>query len=155
MAKKSRFNLLLLAAAVVFAGYLIFAGYHSSVHKAQPSISAQEAGNSDAILAKAFANRMSNLQVSGQGVVFRILPDDNEGTRHQRFIVRLGSGQTLLIAHNIDIAPKIGDLREGNDVAFFGEYEWNDKGGVIHYTHVDPKGVHAAGWVEYQGKKYQ
>ncbi|MCJ7592821.1 MAG: DUF3465 domain-containing protein [Woeseiaceae bacterium] len=30
-------------------------------------------------------------QVSGTGTVSRILPDDNEGSRHQRFILRLGS----------------------------------------------------------------
>ena len=35
------------------------------------------------------------------------LPDDNKGTRHQRFILKLSSGQTLLVAHNIDLADKI------------------------------------------------
>ena len=48
-----------------------------------------------------------NSQVSGNGVVINILSDDNEGDRHQRFILRLPSGNTILIAHNIDRAPRI------------------------------------------------
>jgi hypothetical protein len=156
MAKKSRFNLLIVATTALFAGNLIFAGYQASTgNKAHPPLSAQSTHNSDAVLANAFSNHLNNLQVSGQGVVTSVLPNDNSGTRHQRFILKLESGQTLLVAHNIDIAPGISNLRENDTVQFYGEYEWNDKGGVIHYTHKDPKGVHAAGWLEHQGIKYQ
>lgn len=45
--------------------------------------------------------------MGGEGVVDRALSDDNDGSRHQRFILRLASGQTLLIAHNIDISLRI------------------------------------------------
>ncbi len=110
---------------------------------------------SDAVIADAFSNHQSNIQVSGQGIVARLLPDDNDGSRHQRFILRLASGQTLLIAHNIDIAPRIDSLREGGTVAFYGQYEWNEKGGVIHWTHRDTRGSHADGWLRYQGQTYQ
>lgn len=71
-------------------------------------------------------------QVSGTGTVERVLSDDNDGSRHQRFILRLSSGRTLLIAHNIDLAPRVSSLRTGDMVSFYGEYEPNDKGGVIH-----------------------
>lgn len=94
-------------------------------------------------------------QVRGSGVVTRILPDDNDGSRHQRFILRIDSGRTLLIAHNIDLAPRIGSLREGDTVAFYGEYEPNDKGGVIHWTHRDPQGRHVGGWLEHKGRRYE
>lgn len=53
---------------------------------------------------------------------------------NQKFIVKLASGQTLLVAHNIDVAPRIQSLRAGDRVQFSGEYEWNDKGGVISIT---------------------
>ena len=76
-------------------------------------------------------------------------------SRHQRFIVQLASGQTLLVAHNIDLAPRVADLKPGHIVAFYGEYEWNERGGVIHWTHHDPRGQHAAGWVEHNGVRYQ
>ena len=111
--------------------------------------------NADTDLAQAFENRQSDVQVSGEGVVIKLLPDDNEGSRHQRFILRLASGQTLLVAHNIDLAPAIRSLRVGDTVEFFGEYEWNPQGGVIHWTHHDPANVHVSGWLKHQGKIYQ
>lgn len=103
----------------------------------------------------AFEQGISGRQVSGSGEVIRILPDDNDGSRHQRFILRMASGQTLLIAHNIDLAPRISDLRKGDRVEFYGVYEWNDRGGVIHWTHHDPQGVHIPGWLKHEGRTYQ
>jgi len=111
--------------------------------------------DSDQVLRRAFEQRTSNLQVEGRGVVTRILSDDNDGSRHQRFILELGSGQTLLIAHNIDVAPRIPGLRKGDKVAFRGEYEWNPKGGVIHWTHHDPDGRRTSGWLKHKGKTYR
>ena len=97
----------------------------------------------------------SGSQASGRGKVIRILPDDNKGSRHQKFIIRLSSGRTLLIAHNIDIAPRISSLRVGDSISFNGVYESNSKGGVIHWTHHDPRGRHTNGWLEKGGRKYQ
>jgi hypothetical protein len=111
--------------------------------------------DADAVLTRAFENRQSDVQVSGEGVVVKLLPDDNQGSRHQRFILRLASGQTLLVAHNIDLAPAITSLRVGDTVEFFGEYEWNPKGGVIHWTHHDPANHHVSGWLRHQGKAYR
>lgn len=94
-------------------------------------------------------------QASGTGTVIRILSDDNDGSRHQRFIIRLPGGRTLLIAHNIDLAPRINGIREGDTVEFHGEYAANSKGGVIHWTHHDPQGRHPHGWLRHQGHTYQ
>ena len=110
---------------------------------------------SDGILANAFANQLSNFQVEGQGTVISLLSDDNDGSRHQRFIIRLDSGQTLLIAHNIDIAPRIETLNVGDNLQFNGEYEWNAQGGIMHWTHHDPDGQHANGWIKHAGITYQ
>lgn len=94
-------------------------------------------------------------QSTGAGEVVRILQDDNQGSRHQKFIVKMPSGQTLLIAHNIDLAPRIGSLRVGDTVTFLGVYANNSKGGVIHWTHRDPRGKHPGGWLQKGGRKYQ
>ena len=108
----------------------------------------------DVVLKQAYETQQSNLQVQGEGQVTRVLPDDNDGSRHQKFILRLGSGQTILIAHNIDLAPRIPAIAEGDSVGFYGEYEWNNKGGVVHWTHKDPQNVHAHGWLMHEGTKY-
>lgn len=105
-------------------------------------------------IAHANQNRLSNIQVHGSGTVIRMLPDDNNGSRHQRFILRLANHQTVLIAHNIDIAGKVNSLRKGDDIEFFGIYEWNDKGGVVHWTHKDPNGQHPDGYLKYVGLTY-
>ena len=105
----------------------------------------------DQILAKAYSQHLSGVRVSGVGIVTKILPDDNSGGRHQRFILRLASGQTLLVAHNIDIAPRLVSLKVGASVEFSGVYEWNSSGGVLHWTHRDPSGGHPAGWLKYDG----
>ena len=97
----------------------------------------------------------SDSQVQGTGVVTRILSDDAQGSRHQRFIVRLSSGQTVLVAHNIDLAPRVPGLKVGDIVEFSGEFEWNDKGGVVHWTHHDPSGSHPGGWLKHGGRVFQ
>jgi hypothetical protein len=109
----------------------------------------------DAALARAIESRASGVQLQGQGKVIKVLQDDNNGSRHQRFILELPSGQALLIAHNIDLAPRIPSLRTGDAVSFYGEYEWNPKGGVIHWTHHEPGERHVAGWLKHNGRSYQ
>ena len=106
-------------------------------------------------LQNAFSNRQSDVQVKGGGKVTRILSDDTDGSRHQRFILMLGSGETVLLSHNIDLAPRIEGLKTGDTVEFYGEYEWNEKGGVIHWTHHDPSGRHIGGWLKHDGKTYK
>ena len=106
-------------------------------------------------LTTAYEHRQSDVQVNGVGKVLKVLPDDNKGSRHQRFIHRLDSGQTVLVAHNIDLAPRVAALRAGDQVEFYGEYEWNTKGGVIHWTHHDPRGAHVDGWLKHGGRIYR
>jgi hypothetical protein len=106
-------------------------------------------------IAAAFASRRSGILVRGAGTVSRMLADDDDGSRHQRFILALPSGHTVLIAHNIDLAPRIEGLRSGDRVEFSGEYEWNPQGGVVHWTHHDPQGRHAAGWLRHADRTYQ
>ncbi|HHI5412203.1 TPA: DUF3465 domain-containing protein [Vibrio metoecus] len=109
----------------------------------------------DAVLQQAYQSQQSDLQVQGFGQLVKVLPDDNDGSRHQKFILKLNSGQTLLVAHNIDLAPRIPNLKIGDSVEFYGEYEWNKKGGVLHWTHKDPQNRHAHGWLKHNGQVYE
>ncbi|WP_186592484.1 DUF3465 domain-containing protein [Vibrio cholerae] len=109
----------------------------------------------DAVLQQAYQSQQSDLQVQGFGQLVKVLPDDNDGSRHQKFILKLNSGQTLLVAHNIDLAPRIPNLKVGDIVEFYGEYEWNKKGGVLHWTHKDPQNRHDHGWLKHNGQVYE
>lgn len=111
--------------------------------------------SADARLAQAFENRESDLQIAGSGTVVHVLPDDTKGSQHQRFLLELSTGQTLLVAHNIDLAPRVPELARGDRIGFFGEYEWTEKGGVIHWTHHDPGGRHVDGWLEREGRRFE
>lgn len=156
-------NKLLLIAALAVAAYFALlpasgtsgTSGTSGSPEAPVSHGVASASGHDAALENAFSNRLGNQQLAGQGVVVKLLPDDNDGSRHQRFIVKLNSGQTLLVAHNIDLAQRIDTLRTGDTVAFYGEYEWNPKGGVMHWTHHDPQGRHPGGWIKHKGQTYQ
>jgi hypothetical protein len=131
---------------------VLWAGCESAVRRSEPG---GVRPVDDNVIGRAFDAGMSNVQVEGEGVATRVLADDLDGSRHQRFIVRLASGQTVLIAHNIDVAPRLNDLREGDTVRFYGVYEWNEKGGTVHWTHHDPAGRHVAGWLKHKGRTYQ
>jgi Protein of unknown function (DUF3465) len=104
---------------------------------------------------RSFSQRDDGKMVVISGQVDRILSDDRDGSQHQRFIVRIPSGQTLLVAHNIDLAPRLDGLSRGESVTLHGQFEWNDRGGVIHWTHRDPQGVHPGGYIERQGRRYE
>lgn len=103
----------------------------------------------------AYARKLSDVWLEGQGEVVKLLADDNKGSRHQKFLVKVSNGKTLLFAHNIDLAPRIEDLKVGDTISFKGEYVYNPKGGVMHWTHHDPKGQQQGGWIILNGKTYQ
>jgi len=142
---------------ILIAVYFQFTQTHENPSNSSSAFTSQSevGGAGDQQLEAAFDQRQSNIQVEGQGTVSRILADDLNGSRHQKFIVQLASGQTLLLAHNIDLAPRVDGLSEGDRVSFYGEYEWNPKGGVVHWTHHDPDGQHEAGWIKHHGNTYQ
>lgn len=131
---------------------VIFIGWAQEYQRGGSAARTGEAGNALSIV---IDERRSGVQTEGSGTVIRILADDNDGSRHQRFILRLDSGKTLLIAHNIDLAPRVVALEKGDTVSFNGEYEWNPNGGVIHWTHHDPMGRHVPGWLRHDGRIYQ
>ena len=133
---------------VIIAGVYLYERYDAN-HGAVSD------GQTAASLNHAIANQLSDYQVQGNGTVVKILADDNKGSRHQRFLVKLANDHVILIAHNIDLAPRINSLREGDNIEFYGEFEWNHKGGVVHWTHHDPAGRHADGWLQHQGKIYK
>ncbi|MEO0631320.1 MAG: DUF3465 domain-containing protein [Planctomycetota bacterium] len=99
-------------------------------------------------------SRTSGEMVELEAEIVKLLPDDNEGSRHQLFLLALETGGTVLVSHNIDLAPYV-PVEEGDRVLVYGQYEWNEKGGVLHWTHHDPKKWREGGWIEHKGVKYE
>lgn len=153
-------KLLLIAGIVLLYGGLtdssnnLFEKTVNAAPVAQKSVGNAEFSNNQAIQA-VFDNHESNVQIQGKGIVVRLLPDDNEGAQHQKFIVKVNPEQTLLVAHNIGLAPRVIALAQGNEIAFSGEYEWSSKGGTLHWTHHDPQDRHVGGWIRHNGQTYQ
>lgn len=113
------------------------------------------ASASDRKMARAYDRGKSEFFIRFTATVKASLPTDYDGIRHQKFIVELKTGQTLLIAHNIDLSSPIKRLRVGERIIIHGEYIWNDEGGLIHRTHDDTGGTLPDGWIRYKGKRYR
>jgi len=149
-----------LAAALVYAladGAEPTSRATSDLSPAPPSAIALERrapeGDGSAV-ARAFREQRSGLMVTVEGDVAKLLPDDRDGSRHQRFLLALDRGPTLLVAHNIDLASRV-PLASGDRVLVRGQYEWNERGGVLHWTHRDPAGRHDEGFIEHAGRRYE
>jgi hypothetical protein len=149
---------LILALAIAFFAYLNEQGhiFPGGVPGSTTQTTGPASGDNGVVaIADAYRAQRGDVQVRAEGTVTKVLRDDLEGSRHQRFLLRLDNSQTLLVAHNIDLAPRIDNLRKGDRVEFYGEYEWNNQGGVLHWTHRDPGGSHIDGWLKHQGRTYQ
>ena len=147
---KTRSKLFRLAMIIIIIGAFLYQKYG---HEKYGDNINYEFKNSQ--LEYAIENQLSDTQVQGVGIVIKVLPDDTRGSQHQRFLLKLANDHVILIAHNIDLAPRIENLENGDRVSFNGEFEWNDKGGVVHWTHHDPKNRHPHGWLERGEKRYQ
>ena len=106
------------------------------------------------LLERLYRDQISDTVITLSGTVVRTLPDDNDGSRHQRFILQATPQRTVLVAHNIDLAERV-PMRTGDAVTVRGEYEWTQQGGTIHWTHHDPQGWRAGGWIEHAGIRYE
>ncbi|HEX5788435.1 MAG TPA: DUF3465 domain-containing protein [Woeseiaceae bacterium] len=112
--------------------------------------------------ARIYGKRDDDEWIVDEGIVVRLIPDDVHDSRHQRFILRLRGGQTLLIAHNLALSPRV-PIGLGDRVRFRGVYEWSDAGGLVHWTHADPMAnpladpvdAEPGGYVEFRGQRYR
>jgi len=123
-----------------------------SQDRLEPSVEASKSGSGGATRRPAEFRSGQMAEVTGR--VARLLADDDQGSRHQRFIVSLGDSTILLVAHNIDLAPRV-PVEKGDQVRVRGQYEYNERGGVLHWTHHDPDGRRRdTGWIEHHGEVY-
>jgi hypothetical protein len=140
---------------ILAMGMMVGSMQHLAAEPASKVLAVQQkVSASDQRLMEAWEQGLSEFKIRCTGVVVRKLPDDLFGSRHQRFIIQLATGQTLLVAHNIDLAPKVARLRVRDKLIINGEYIWNDEGGIMHLTHRNPSGSGFHGWIRKNGKTY-
>ncbi|MFO0837734.1 MAG: DUF3465 domain-containing protein [Phycisphaerae bacterium] len=119
-----------------------------------PVADAAAAAERDGGIGRLFRERRSDIWVAAEGRVTRMLADDDEGARHQCFIVEVAPRVSVKIAHNIDAAPRV-PVESGMTLRFRGEYKWTAEGGVVHFTHRPESGRREGGWIELAGKRYE
>lgn len=107
-----------------------------------------------AALQAAYEAGQSGVMIEATGRIKKVLPDDREGDRHQKFILEIDRRHTVLVSHNIDVAPR-APVQAGDEVTVCGQYEWSEPGGVLHWTHRDPQGRRRGGWIRHDGQTYQ
>jgi len=148
-------KLFLILLAICLA--LIIAACHAPNNAQQlESASVYSVANMDAgAIVEAYGAHRNLPQVQGSGIVVKVLKDDTNGLQHQKFLLKVSDNITILIAHNIDLAPRVVDIQVGDTMAFKGEYVYTTKGGTVHWTHKDPRGNHESGWLQHNGKKYE
>jgi len=75
---------------------------------------------------------------------------------HEGFLLRLASGCSLVVRVevNTDFTGTI-PIAQGQRVSVKGEYEFYPRGGVVHWTHRDPRGRHEGGYIEAGGQLYE
>ncbi len=112
----------------------------------------------NARICAAYASQGSHGEVVAGGTVRRML-----GTRqgpsgtHEGFLLQLDGDCDLLlrVETNTDLTGPV-PLHDGERITVKGEYEFDPMGGVVHWTHHDPRGHHPDGYVKTaDGKVYQ
>ena len=115
--------------------------------------------SSNAAVYDAWRFHRSRVEVTASGAVARVLgAREGRSGAHLGFLLHLagseGRGLTVRVEDNLDLTGPI-PLSEGEFATVRGEYVYDPRGGLIHYTHRDPRGRHDAGYVQAGGRIYQ
>lgn len=111
----------------------------------------------NAAVCAAYAAGRSHVEVIARGPVTRVLGiTPGRVSPHEGFLMRVQATCDLIVRveANVDLAGRF-PIARGALVQVKGEYEYYPRGGVIHWTHHDPRFHHEAGYVEVGGGIYQ
>lgn len=159
ISRRIRRILFMVVAAVLASGINYYNNHTNNndvsiAHTDSTTFSKEQQKQAISKIEKAKNNNNAQFWVGFNGKIVQNLNDDNKGSRHQKFLVSPISGITLLVAHNIDLAARV-PVNIGDSISLYGRYEWNNRGGVMHWTHHDPKGKKKGGWIKANGKVYR
>lgn len=139
-----------------FATAVLLAAAACTPQQNAPSSRATQA-STNGLICQAFDAQQSHVEVLATGVVTRDLGlrAGRSGT-HEGYLLRLDNGCRLVlkVETNVDLTGPI-PIKTGDRAVVKGEYEWTRLGGVLHWTHHDPRGRHEGGYVTVEGHTYQ
>ncbi len=147
---------LLVPSFIVFLCNILLPPLFAQTFKTVPNSKVQRLGvplDDSAVLA-AQAQHAIQVEVCVTARVKKLLPEDVKGLPHERFLIELSNGSTVLIAHDLKMAPRV-PLGAGDIVSIRGEYIWNKLGGLIHWTHHSDTPKHVDGWIDFNNVRYQ
>jgi hypothetical protein len=73
---------------------------------------------------------------------------------HESFDVRSADGIALRVVDNVVLAPPVA-VCPGDRITVQGELVPGARGGpIVHWTHHDPSGRHADGFIDWNGRRY-
>lgn len=110
-------------------------------------------GNDAQLVAAVNARKSVNYAEGSNMQVVKLLPDDTVGLKHQKWIVRLSSGQLMQAVYNLDLCERV-PLKVGDVVSMGGQFVWTNQGGLLHWLHFDPRKLRKDGYVGLNGKLY-
>ena len=110
------------------------------------------AGQEQIIEAQESGRGLSFVEVKNVQVV-QVLPDEVSANQHQKWMVKLANGRTLLCVYNIDITQRV-PIQVGDTVSMGGQYIFTHAGGLIHWLHADPRAERPNGYVDLNGTRY-
>jgi hypothetical protein len=107
-----------------------------------------------ATVEEAFRARQTGIMSEVTGTVVRIMMDDRDDLRNQKFLIRLPNDQSLLVVHDQKAGGRV-PVSVGDSVLVRGEYVWTETGGTLRNTQRDfsPRRLH--GWIDHEGIRYQ
>jgi hypothetical protein len=115
----------------------------------------QQAPN-DAAVCQAFRAGRSHVEVVADGTVVNVFGvRAGRSSPHEGFLMQLASGCSVVVRveANTEFTGTF-PLARGDRVTAKGEYEFYPRGGVIHWTHRDPRGRHEGGYILVRGRMY-
>jgi hypothetical protein len=104
-------------------------------------------------LDEAHRYRQTGFMAEVDGTVARILMDNKEESRQQKFTMRLSNGQMVLVTHDQEAAGRV-PVAVGDPVLVRGEYVWTETGGTLRHTQRDYSTRRLHGWIDHRGERY-
>jgi len=104
-------------------------------------------------ITSAWHKKSSNLLVEVDARVVLLLPNRDDIKKLQRFLVELENGHRLEVAHDLELSENV-PVGVSSLIRLKGEFDYNENGGLIHWTHADPAGNRDGGWIEHNDMRY-